>query len=310
MIYYSIIIPHKNTPDLLQYCLDSIPIRDDVQVIVVDDDSDADKVDFKNFPRWKGANYEYYLTKRSGGTGYALNVGLDFVKGKWLVFSGADDYLLPAVDEVFNQEKDTDADIVYYRPKAVMLKDRISRSNRADWYNNIVDEYLNTHDEMPLRCRWFSPCSKLLKTELIRNHNIRFDEIRYSNDNLFSVKAGVNASKIEVRDKSFFCITESGNTLTSSFMQKPGELRIRTDAFFRAQQVIVDHGYALDEKVALAYLRKLFSNDIEAFMVNFNRMKEMGYKKSWLISELFKNNKPFSRIKRSVYVFLYSSFLT
>ena len=49
MINYSIVIPHKNTPDLLQYCLDSIPVRDDVQVIVVDDNSDADKVDFEHF---------------------------------------------------------------------------------------------------------------------------------------------------------------------------------------------------------------------------------------------------------------------
>ena len=36
---FSIIIPHKNIPSLLQRCLDSIPKRDDVQIIVVDDNS-------------------------------------------------------------------------------------------------------------------------------------------------------------------------------------------------------------------------------------------------------------------------------
>jgi cellulose synthase/poly-beta-1,6-N-acetylglucosamine synthase-like glycosyltransferase len=50
MINYSIIIPHKNIPQLLQRCLDSIPRREDVQIIVVDDNSDANKVDFANFP--------------------------------------------------------------------------------------------------------------------------------------------------------------------------------------------------------------------------------------------------------------------
>ena len=39
MINYSIIIPHKNIPNLLQRCLDSIPNREDVQIIVVDDNS-------------------------------------------------------------------------------------------------------------------------------------------------------------------------------------------------------------------------------------------------------------------------------
>lgn len=43
MIVYSFIIPHKNCPVLLNRCLDSIPIRDDVQIIVVDDNSDVDK---------------------------------------------------------------------------------------------------------------------------------------------------------------------------------------------------------------------------------------------------------------------------
>ena len=34
-IVYSIIIPHKNIPDLLRRCLDSIPQRPDIQIIVV-----------------------------------------------------------------------------------------------------------------------------------------------------------------------------------------------------------------------------------------------------------------------------------
>ena len=37
---YSIIIPHRNIPQLLQRCIDSIPSRDDLQIIIVDDNSD------------------------------------------------------------------------------------------------------------------------------------------------------------------------------------------------------------------------------------------------------------------------------
>ena len=47
---YSIIIPHYNIPDLLRRCLESIPQRDDVQVIVVDDCGSADnRRKLKNF---------------------------------------------------------------------------------------------------------------------------------------------------------------------------------------------------------------------------------------------------------------------
>lgn len=302
MINYSIIIPHKNTPELLQYCLDSIPVRDDVQVIVVDDNSDASIVDFEHFPQWNGENYEYYLTKKSGGTGYVENVGIGYAKGKWLLFSGADDFLLPSANEIFEEEKDTEADMVFFRPKAVMLKDRASYSKRAELYNGFIDRYLLSGDEVELRCRYFSICGRLISHEMIKNKNIRFDEIQYSNDNMFAVKIGLNADKIVVRDKLLYCITESDSTLTSNFMKKPGEMRIRTDAFFRAQELVHEYGYPVDEKIALNYLRKLFSVDRDWFVLNFKRMRAMGCKKAWLIHELFKNNRPVSRIKRTAYL--------
>ena len=304
MINYSIVIPHKNTPDLLQYCLDSIPVRDDIQVIVVDDNSDAEKVDFGRFPRWEGKNYECFLTTEGKGAGYARNVGLKNAFGKWVLFVDADDFLLPVANDIFDEEKDTNADIVFFRPKAVMLEDRVTYSKRADFYNAIIDKYFQTGDELELRCRWLSPCSKIYKLKLIKDKGIYFDEIRYSNDNLFSVKSGVCAGKILVRDKSYLCITESGRSLTSDFMKKPGELQIRADAFFRAQMILHTHFYPVDEESALSFLKRLFSEDRESFVLNFNRMRKIGYKKSWLIHEVFDGNSRKARIKRSIYTFL------
>lgn len=52
MINYSIIIPHKNIPDLLQRCLNSIPRRTDIQIIVVDDNSDPKKLILNIFQGW------------------------------------------------------------------------------------------------------------------------------------------------------------------------------------------------------------------------------------------------------------------
>ncbi len=49
-ILWSIIVPHHNIPQLLERCLDSIPERDDIQIIVIDDNSDPTIVDFNMFP--------------------------------------------------------------------------------------------------------------------------------------------------------------------------------------------------------------------------------------------------------------------
>lgn len=46
--HFTLIIPHKNVPDLLQRCIKSLPERNDMQVVIVDDNSDPEQVDFAN----------------------------------------------------------------------------------------------------------------------------------------------------------------------------------------------------------------------------------------------------------------------
>ena len=90
MFNYSIIIPHKNIPSLLRRCLDSIPERDDLEIIVVDDNSKEDTIrDLQTIHR---NNLQIIYTKEGRGAGYARNVGISKAQGKWILFADADDY--------------------------------------------------------------------------------------------------------------------------------------------------------------------------------------------------------------------------
>jgi glycosyltransferase involved in cell wall biosynthesis len=82
---YSIIIPHKNIPDLLQRCLASAPIRQDVQTIIIDDNSDPAVVDFKNFPGLNRPHTEVIFT-RAGGGGDWGKYRKKMCEGKLVVF--------------------------------------------------------------------------------------------------------------------------------------------------------------------------------------------------------------------------------
>ena len=73
-IVYSIIIPHQNMPALLQRCLDSVPERDDVQVIVVDDNSNPSVVDFGHFPGVDRKNVEVVFDKAGHHIGETVKV--------------------------------------------------------------------------------------------------------------------------------------------------------------------------------------------------------------------------------------------
>ena len=114
MFTFTVIIPHKNTPVLLQRCLDSIPLRDDLEVIVVDDDSDPAIVDFDHFPGKERKDTTVIFDKSGKGAGHARNIGLEHAKGKWLLFADADDYFYPEAFYELDKFKDSDYDIVYF----------------------------------------------------------------------------------------------------------------------------------------------------------------------------------------------------
>ncbi len=239
-INYSIIIPHRNTLEYLQRCLDSIPSRDDVQVIVVDDNSDADKVDFDKFPKWKGSLYEYYLTKEGRGAGFARNIGLEHAEGKWLLFADADDFMLPVINQIFDEYVDSDADIIFFRPKSVMADDLSTLSNRTDYLNAIVDDYVKNGNATRYLYNWLCPWSKIIRHDMVRG--VKFEEIRYSNDNVYSVTALCNARTVSVCDTTFYVATRSHDSLTSQFLSREGEAECRIGAYFRSFRIVRSMG--------------------------------------------------------------------
>ena len=86
---YSIIIPHYNSPELLKRMLASIPERDDIQILVIDDYSTSENV--SKVKALSHKNLEIVFLKQNRGAGYARNVGLERVKGKWVSVVDADD---------------------------------------------------------------------------------------------------------------------------------------------------------------------------------------------------------------------------
>ena len=235
---YSIIIPHKDIPDLLQRCLDSISVRDDVQVIVVDDNSDPRKVDFKHFPQWEGKRYEYYLTKEGKGAGYARNVGLEHAEGRWLIFADADDFFAEDFNAILNEMVDAEEDLVYFDYINVLSDDIKRQVTNRIWYRFYIADYLNgDKSEKNLRVYFFVLWSRMVKRELIERNHIRLSETRWSNDVLFSARIGRLAQSIRVSDKTGYVVTTRKGSLTDDFCATPEELRVRLTEVMKCDKV-------------------------------------------------------------------------
>lgn len=186
-INYSFIIPHKNCPDLLRRCVDSIPQRNDIQIIVVDDNSAEDKK-----PNLGRKDVEVILldAEHSKGAGRARNVGLEHAKGKWLLFADADDYYSDNLEALLENYIDDDCtDIVYLNAYAFDENDnpRFCKTDR------LIRDYLEgkNYSEMHLRYNMWTPWSRMVKRYVVENNCLRFDEIPAGNDFVF----GLNCSR-------------------------------------------------------------------------------------------------------------------
>lgn len=211
MITYSFIVPHKNAPELLRFCLRSIPRRNDVQIIVVDDNSDTEIVDFENFPGLGDPSVEVYLTKENNGAGYARNVGLQHALGKWLIFADADDFFSEKINEALDEYKDSNADVVFLKNIAVKIPSG-EPSMRGVELNRRVDIAIETGD-FTQAILYSSPWQKFFKKSFIESNHIRFNEVRWGNDVVFMGKVAAAATSFEASNKIIYCLTESDNSI-------------------------------------------------------------------------------------------------
>lgn len=195
--FFTIIIPHKNIPSLLQRCLNSIPNRNDLQVIIVDDNSDSDKVDFNHFPGLNNPQCKVIFTKEGKGAGYARNVALKEADSKWVLFADADDYYSENLNAFLDKYRDTDFQTVYFC-NGTVSNDTLEPLDEDRFVDSLLKECEIKHDMGPLRYKSYAPWTKMTQLSLIKQHDLRYQEIKASNDSLFNVMVGRFADKFDI----------------------------------------------------------------------------------------------------------------
>lgn len=213
MYNYSFIIPHKNCPDLLQRCVDSIPERDDVQVIVVDDNSEEGKK--PSLKERKNLQVILLDATNSKGAGRARNVGLKHAEGKWLLFPDSDDYYNEGFLQVLDRYRDSVLDVLYYNADSVNSRTLEPVPNRLHKLNKLVEESI--HDEetfFKLRCFYNSPWAKMTRKSFVEEHGISFEETINGNDIMFSHYVGYLAKQTIVIPDKLYVYTTANDGLS------------------------------------------------------------------------------------------------
>lgn len=305
---FSIIIPHYDIPDLLMRCLKSIPVSEDIQVIVVDDNSPEADAYLERYPELSRPYLEFIRTTKGGGAGYARNVGLDHSKGKWLLFADADDFYVENMYEIIMSHVDNKSDVIYFKKRSVLSEDVTRQVSRSDYINCLIDRYFEAYDEKPIRANFIVPWSKMIRAEIVRETGIRFDELQYANDHYFNAFIGCHAKTIEVSSEVLYVVTLRQGSLTSSFCKKKGELEIRAEVCFRVTKLLRQHDN-LDLFVSnmpfRRYMQLLLRSNRKLFSYYFHRIDSIYPSRRAALIDIGENTS----LKFKLFLFFYSLLL-
>lgn len=241
MYNFSIIIPHYNIPCLLERLLFTIPNRDDLEVLIVDDNSDKEIVDFEHFPGLGRKNCKVIFDKKGGGGGYARNLGLKEATGKWILFADADDYFNYCINDILDEYKDSDNDIIYFKANSLDSDDYSSSDRGNDRLNFFIDHFEDNTEIYTnlLKFKCGEPWAKIIKKKVIDDNKIAFEESIIHNDHRFGYMVGYHAKQIAVDKRALYCVTTRKSSVSKNTSNEAILTRIRI--FGEAERFIKNH---------------------------------------------------------------------
>lgn len=270
MFRYSVIIPYRDKYDLLLTAVDSIPDREDIQIIVVDN-SDS-PLPSESVPSKLYSRLDYLLSEPGLGAGRARNKGLSAAEGEFILFLDADDYFTHDAFETFDRYSASGSDIVFFNATSVTLSDG-KPSDRHLYIDSLIRGFMAGNGSGMVRYRFDNPVPKMFLASFVQANQIRFDEVRCSNDTMFSLKTGHLASLVTVVDKVVYVITEGrrNTTLTST--------RSRENQFTRFM-VSLDRNRYCKSIGKTSYSQRLLPPIFFAFR-DFGLKEMLRYLKAW-----------------------------
>ena len=242
MINFSFIIPHKNSPHLLSRCIDSIPQRNDVEIIVVDDSSDTPVFSPTDLSINGRTDVNYIQLDESRGAGFARNQGLQIAQGRWLVFADADDYFTDNLAELLDKYATDEAfDLVYLNAQVVDDLGATSALPISTYIENY--QHRRIYAEEVLKFKVFAPWIRMVKRKLVNDRQLRFDEIFVGNDAIFSLSCSRYAANFTCEEKVIYNYYQpAAGSCTSKYYNRK-HLKSIIDLHFRVNQLYREAGY-------------------------------------------------------------------
>lgn len=301
MKLFSIIIPHYNSWNELQELLNSIPEKNDLEIIVVDDHSDNAFQKIEKFKK-KYTHVEFYFNDiQKKNAGVARNKGIEVAKGSWLIFADADDKFSPDFFKTIYHYQDSKEDIIFFKPLS-FSEIKNFESKRHLRFSQYLLEYFHSpslKNELKLKFFFVVPWSKMIRSTIVKANKIYFEEVIVSNDILFSAKIAVEAKSIKASNETIYLVRQAPGSLTNLIDEE--KFKIRFEEWLKYVVFIKENTSKLEFKeLNISGTPKLLE------IVKYKLSLKTGF---YVLVKLFKNNIPLldMRLLNPFFIFKASS---
>ena len=208
MLKVSVIIPVYNVEAYLRQCLDSVlnqTLRD-IEIICVDDGStDGSAAILAEYAAKDGR--VKVLHHEHTNAGAARNAGMAVATGEYLGFVDSDDWCeLTLFEKAYNKAESDDADVVLWRHREYDDRDgKIAREVPFGAPIGVKNPFAATAlGANAFSCFNFAPWNRIVRSESVRRHRVKFQQIERSNDVCFGCLALAVALRVSVIDEVLY----------------------------------------------------------------------------------------------------------
>lgn len=221
----SVIVPVYKVEPYLHKCVGSILAQTftDFELILVDDGSPDNCGKICDEYAEKD-NRVIVIHKKNGGLASARNAGIVESKGNYILFVDSDDYIEPQTLDMLLKASKSNADIVIFGGTTFPQNKDIDCwiNTRKYIYNNPWRALIYETGARPFA--W----NKLIKTALIKDYNILFDEtITFGEDQPFFFDLFPVAKKIVFIDDKLYHYRQRSNSMMEQLNNKLDEKTIK-----------------------------------------------------------------------------------
>lgn len=247
MTKYSLIIPHYCSIEYLKRLLLTVPKRNDLEIIVVDDCSGEEVTyQLQKIPD-TCKNLSIYSTPYNMGGGATRNVGLKYASGEYIFFADSDDFFSPALNQILDDYSDEhNADIIFFN--AISLNSQTYKlAHRVEHLNNMFEQAKTDPNTATMRLRYLfgEPWCKFVKRSILIKQHIEFDETPIHNDTKFSYMCGHYAENVKLDDRTLYFVTERDNSVSKCINES--NLCIRQKVFSEKLSFFKNHNIHVSE---------------------------------------------------------------